>query len=116
MFNKRSTRTAVVGLLIASSCDVINNGANAVQLGSMTGTTNAVSIKAEETTKDEGVNPDFASSMTNNHWKLYKPDETYEMFRKAEYKKNEQKSLVQSHRVATAAAADNLHEAKRYLT
>jgi hypothetical protein len=37
--------------------------------------------------EDEVVqsNPEFASTMTLNHWKLYNPDETLDMYQKAEY-------------------------------
>ena len=53
--------------------------------------------------------------MTNSHWDLYSQDETYAMLQKAEYKANEKKSMVQVYRGATAAAQDNLTEARKYL-
>jgi|AACY02.9.fsa_nt_gi hypothetical protein len=53
--------------------------------------------------------------MTAGHWKLYTPDQTYELFRRAEYKKNEQTHKAEVYRVATATAQSNLSEARQYL-
>lgn len=66
-------------------------------------------------TEPTELNPDFVSSMTKNHWKLYRPDETLAMFQRAEYKLAKNKYDVQVAGVRTANAQDNLDEAHKYL-
>jgi len=103
MFTKRTTKSAIIGLLIATSCQIFMNEASAVQLNVISGSNSQVEAKVDPVSANE-VNPDFASSMTNNHWKLYGPEETFDMYKRAEYKKNEQKHKVQVYKAATAAA------------
>ena len=73
--------------MIASSCSILS--VDALKL-------NGVNAE-EEATKviNDGVNPDFVSSMTSNHWKLYQPSETLSMFARAEYKANKQSHIIQ---------------------
>ena len=76
MFSKKTVRrskAAIVALLLS----VNKTSAMMVTKGNDTDTTTVA------------VDPDFVSSMTKNHWKLYKPDETLAMYQKAEFKVNE---------------------------
>merc|ERR1712110_55379 len=61
------------------------------------------------------MNPDFVSSMSANHWKLYQPSETLDMYKRADYKANKQEHLLQVFGVKNANAQDNLDEAQSYL-
>ena len=56
-------------------------------------------------------NPDYASTMTLNHWKLYNPDETLDMYQKAEYLYHKDQRDINDNKVLKAAAEDNLAEA-----
>lgn len=106
MFNKknmRSTKAAIIALLLATSTLMFseNNAASALKLNAKQ--------------DPQGVNPDFVSSMSANHWKLYQPSETLDMYRRAEYKANKQEHLLQVFGVKNANAQDNLEEAQKYL-
>jgi len=49
--------------------------------------------------------------MTLNHWKLYNPDETLDMYQKAEYLYHKNQRDINDNKVLTSAADDNLAEA-----
>jgi hypothetical protein len=61
------------------------------------------------------VNPDFASTITTNNWRVHNDQETLEMIQRAEYKKNQQKDKVALFKVEQKAAKDNLEEAELYV-
>ena len=84
------------------------------------GVAEASRLKAAEddkgTAKDTSdLNPEFVSTMTRDHWRLYKPDETLAMFQRAEYKVNKLKNDVHKNGVRISVSQDNLDEAQRYL-
>lgn len=53
--------------------------------------------------------------MTSNQWKLYGPEETLQLYKRAEYKANMEENKAESYKTKNAAAKDNLEEARSYL-
>ena len=90
--NIRSTKAAIICLLLATSTLMFSE------------TNVASALKLNAKAEPEGVNPDFVSSMSANHWKLYQPGETLDMYRRAEYKANKQEHLLQVFGVKNANA------------
>jgi len=46
---------------------------------------NQLNLNDDSTIGDDAVNPDFVSSMTLVDWKNYSPEETLDMYQKADY-------------------------------
>lgn len=56
-------------------------------------TTHAVNLKnnmqlnlADDSVAEDAINPDFVSTMTLTDWKNYTPEETLDLYQKADYK------------------------------
>ena len=78
MFSKRTVKTAksaIVALLLTAS-----------DSGALFATREEAPLPAVAVVPEDGINADWVSSMTKNHWKLYKPTETLDMYSRAEYK------------------------------
>ena len=93
--------------MIASSCSILS--VDALKLNAVNAEDEAAKVI------NDGVNPDFVSSMTSNHWKLYQPSETLSMYSRSEYKANKQSHIIQELGVKQSNANDNLDQAKAYL-
>ena len=118
MFTKRNTKSAVIALLIASSCIMSNNEAYGLKLNIVEAAhekQEVATAPAAEPKEEIAANPDFVSLMTTNQWKLYGPEETLELYKRAEYKANMEEHKAESFKTNNAAAKDNLEEARGYL-
>ena len=85
----RNSKKSLIALLVYGSTQLQGlNIANAVSLRNTI--THGIAGVVPQPTVDhkkeiKQTNPDFASTMTLNHWKLYNSDETLDMYQKAEY-------------------------------